>query len=168
LCVQSETRLQQKKIGDLELEIKKLSGQQNLQQRIKHHAKIKVPIHVKARCFQILSVQSSEGTIGANGYKFWVVYCVQQDENNSLRIQNDELSGKLRRAELLYTRVCDELAKYRTAEGKLPVLNIDEEQRLRNKLTVNFRSTILIHALFLAILFPTTCCTMRAFTVYLY
>ena len=56
LCVQSETRLQQKKIGDLELEIKKLSGQQNLQQRIKHHAKIKVPIHDKARCFQNLSV----------------------------------------------------------------------------------------------------------------
>lgn len=55
-----------------------------------------------------------------------------------LRIQNDELSGKLRRAELLYTRVCDELAKYRTAEGKLPLMNIDEEQRLRNKLTVQF------------------------------
>jgi hypothetical protein len=56
--------------------------QQNLQQRIKHHAKIKVSMHVKARCFQILSVRSSdhEGTIGANGYKFWVVYCVQQDE----------------------------------------------------------------------------------------
>jgi len=42
---------------------------------------------------------------------------------------------KLRRAELLYTRVCDELAKYHTAEGKLPVLNIDEEQRLRNEQT---------------------------------
>jgi kinesin family protein 15 len=162
--VQSETRLQQKKVGDLELEIKKLSGQQNLQQRIKHHAKIKVLIHVKPRCFQILSVRSSEGTVVA--YKFWVVYCVQQDENNSLRIQNDELSGKLRRAELLYTRVCDELAKYRTAEGKLPVLNIDEEQRLRNKLTVNFRSTIFTHALFLAMLFPTTCCTMRASCIY--
>ena len=167
MCAQSETRLQQKKIGDLELEIKKLSGQQNLQQRIKHHAKIKVPIHVKARCFQILSVRSSEGTIGANAYKFWVVYCVQQDENNSLRIQNDELSGKLRRAELLYTRVCDELAKYRTAEGKLPVLNIDEEQRLRNRLTVNpSSSTILIHALFLAMLFPTTSCMIRASCIY--
>jgi kinesin family protein 15 len=36
---------QQKIAGDLEQEVKKLSGQQNLQQRIKHHAKIKVLNH---------------------------------------------------------------------------------------------------------------------------
>lgn len=39
---QDELRRQQKIAGDLEQEVKKLSGQQNLQQRIKHHAKIKV------------------------------------------------------------------------------------------------------------------------------
>ncbi|CAK9267106.1 unnamed protein product [Sphagnum jensenii] len=88
---------QQKRIGDLEQEMRKLSGQQNLQQRIQHHAKIK-------------------------------------DENNALRIQNDELSGKLRRAELLYARVNDELSKYRSADGKQPFLDIDEEQRLCNML----------------------------------
>lgn len=39
---QSENRMQKKRISELEQEIKKLSGQQNLQQRIKHHIKIKV------------------------------------------------------------------------------------------------------------------------------
>lgn len=32
---------QKKKVVELELEVKKLSGQQNIQQRIHHHAKIK-------------------------------------------------------------------------------------------------------------------------------
>jgi len=41
-CAQDELKRQQKVSGDLEQEVKKLSGQQNLQQRIKHHAKIKV------------------------------------------------------------------------------------------------------------------------------
>ncbi|XP_024367331.1 kinesin-like protein KIN-12F isoform X4 [Physcomitrium patens] len=94
--IKDELRVQQKKAGNLEEEVKKLSGQQNLQQRIKHHAKIK-------------------------------------EENNLLRIQNDELTGKLRRAELLHTRNADELAKYRTAEGKTPLLHFDEEQRLRSQ-----------------------------------
>jgi hypothetical protein len=40
--VQAESIEQQKRIGDLEQEMRKLSGQQNLQQRIQHHAKIKV------------------------------------------------------------------------------------------------------------------------------
>lgn len=62
---------------------------------------------------------------------------VFQDENNLLRIQNDELSGKLRRAELLHSRVSDELAKYRIAEGKTALLNFDEEHRLRSKVQVS-------------------------------
>ncbi|CAM6102761.1 unnamed protein product [Calypogeia fissa] len=86
-----------KRVADLEDEIKKLSGQQNLQQRIHHHAKIK-------------------------------------EENNSIRLQNEDLSGKLRRMEILFTRVNDELARYRTAEGKTPFLNFDEEARLQKKL----------------------------------
>jgi len=59
-----------------------------------------------------------------------------QDENNLLRIQNDELSGKLRRSKLLHARVSDELAKYRLAEGKTPLLNFDEEHRLHSKVQV--------------------------------
>lgn len=94
---QSDNRTQVKKIGQLEQEIKTLSGQQNLQQRIKHHARIK-------------------------------------EENNALRTQNNELGAKLRRAEHLSTRVSEELAKYRTAQGKPSALNIEEEQRLRTKL----------------------------------
>ncbi|KAL3700311.1 hypothetical protein R1sor_018333 [Riccia sorocarpa] len=86
-----------KKVSDLEEEYRKLSGQQNLQQRIHHHAKIK-------------------------------------EENNALKSQNEDLSGKLRRTEILFTRVNDELARYRTAEGRSPFLNFDEEERLRKKL----------------------------------
>lgn len=40
--MQTQTAGLQKRVGELEQEIKKLSGQQNLQQRIHHHAKIKV------------------------------------------------------------------------------------------------------------------------------
>ncbi|XP_024385089.1 kinesin-like protein KIN-12F isoform X2 [Physcomitrium patens] len=95
--LKSDNRNHVKKIGQLEQEIKTLSGQQNLQQRIKHHAKIK-------------------------------------EENNSLRIQNNDLNAKLRRAEHLNTRISDELAKYRTSQGKPSTLNIEEEQRLRTVL----------------------------------
>ena len=42
LMMQTQTAGLQKRVGDLEQEVKKLSGQQNLQQRIHHHAKIKV------------------------------------------------------------------------------------------------------------------------------
>lgn len=61
---------------------------------------------------------------------------ILQDENNLLKTQNGDLTAKLRRAELLYARVSDELAKYRVADGKAPVLNFDEEQRLHKKLQV--------------------------------
>jgi hypothetical protein len=40
--MQTQTAGLQKRVGELEQEVKKLSGQQNLQQRIHHHAKIKV------------------------------------------------------------------------------------------------------------------------------
>lgn len=86
-----------KRICDLEQEMKKLSGQQNLQQRIHHHAKIK-------------------------------------DENNSLRLEVEGLNTKLRRLEMMFARVKDELERYRISAGKSPFPNIDEEQRLRSKL----------------------------------
>ncbi|XP_039039829.1 kinesin-like protein KIN-12D [Hibiscus syriacus] len=86
-----------KKAIELEGEVKKLSGQQNLQQRIHHHAKIK-------------------------------------EENNMLKIQNEELCSKLRWTEVVLSRVRDELAQYRGSTGKSPYVNFDEEQRLNSKL----------------------------------
>ena len=38
----AESSTQKKKILELEFEVKKLSGQQNLPQRVCHHAKVKV------------------------------------------------------------------------------------------------------------------------------
>ncbi|XP_043711604.1 kinesin-like protein KIN-12D isoform X3 [Telopea speciosissima] len=89
-----------KKVMELEEEMKKLSGQQNLQQRIHHHAKIK-------------------------------------EENNLLKIQNDDLSAKLRRTENILSRVREELARYRASNGRNPFIGFDEEQRLNDKLKEN-------------------------------
>jgi len=52
--MQMENTSKKNKVLDLEEEIKKLSGQQNLQQRIHHHAKIKVRCHH----FTLLKVQA--------------------------------------------------------------------------------------------------------------
>ncbi|CAK9206237.1 unnamed protein product [Sphagnum troendelagicum] len=95
--IKAENFAHQTRIGDLEQEVRKLSGQQNLQQRIHHHAKIK-------------------------------------DENNALRLQVEDLSGRLRSMEIMFARVKDELARYRTAAGRTAFPNLDEEQRLKSKL----------------------------------
>ncbi|CAA0807566.1 Phragmoplast orienting kinesin 2 [Striga hermonthica] len=86
-----------KKVMDLEVEVKKLSGQQNIQQRIHHHAKIK-------------------------------------EENNLLRSQNEDLSVKLRKTEAVLSRVKEELAQFRKANGKNPYINVVEEEQLDKKL----------------------------------
>ncbi|OVA15456.1 Kinesin [Macleaya cordata] len=86
-----------KRVVELEDEVKKLSGQQNLQQRIHHHAKIK-------------------------------------EENNVLKVHNEDLSAKLRRTETILSRVKEELARYRASDGRSPFIDLDEEQRLHNKL----------------------------------
>ncbi|XP_019437476.1 PREDICTED: kinesin-like protein KIN-12D isoform X1 [Lupinus angustifolius] len=85
------------KVTELEEEVNKLSGQQNLQQRIHHHAKIK-------------------------------------EENNRLKIQNEELSAKLRRADIFLSRVKEDLARLRASAGVKPRIDFDEEQRLMIKL----------------------------------
>ncbi|KAJ7549008.1 hypothetical protein O6H91_07G036300 [Diphasiastrum complanatum] len=95
--LKAENSICKKQVTEIEAELNKLSGQQNLQQRIHHHAKIK-------------------------------------DENRILRTQLDELRARLRKTEVVLGRVSDELARYRTAEGKSPHIDVDEEQRLRNKL----------------------------------
>lgn len=53
-----------------------------------------------------------------------------------LKIQNEELSNKLRRAETILSRVREELARYRASIGKNPYVNFDEEQLLNDKLRV--------------------------------
>ncbi|KAF3781795.1 Phragmoplast orienting kinesin 2 [Nymphaea thermarum] len=96
-----ENTTQKKKVVELETEVKKLSGQQNLQQRIHHHAKIK-------------------------------------EENNLLKVHNEELAVKLRSTETLLVRVNDELVRYRACSGKKPYIDVDEEQILKNKLKDEF------------------------------
>ncbi|KAL9327432.1 hypothetical protein ACSQ67_008077 [Phaseolus vulgaris] len=92
-----ENTSKKNKVLEMEEEIKKLSGQQNLQQRIHHHAKIK-------------------------------------EENNKLKTQNEELSAKLRRAEVFLSRVKEDLARLRSSAGVKTSINFDEEQRLMIKL----------------------------------
>ncbi|GLU02988.1 hypothetical protein SLE2022_202120 [Rubroshorea leprosula] len=86
-----------KKAMELEEEVKKLSGQQNLQQRIHHHAKIK-------------------------------------EENNMLKIQNEDLGARLRRTEVILSHVREELTNYRASIGKNPDIDFDGEQQLKYKL----------------------------------
>nr|QWT43324.1 kinesin-like protein KIN12C [Citrullus lanatus] len=95
--LKSENFNHKQKVLELEGELKKLSGQQNIQQRIHHHAKIK-------------------------------------EENNMLRAQNGDLSAKLHRTEIFLSRVKEELAYFRTSNGKTSDINFDEEQRLNIKL----------------------------------
>lgn len=54
-----------------------------------------------------------------------------------LKIQNEELGVKLRRTEVVLSRVREELGHYRASIGKSPCVNFDEEQRLNNKLRVS-------------------------------
>ncbi|KAK7319825.1 hypothetical protein RJT34_04553 [Clitoria ternatea] len=92
-----ENATMKNKVMELEEEMKKLSGQQNLQQRIHHHAKIK-------------------------------------EENNKLKIQNEELSAKLRKVEIFTSRYKEEAARFRASVGGKPCIDFDEEKRLMIKL----------------------------------
>jgi kinesin family protein 15 len=65
---------------------------------------------------------------------------MQQEENNMLKIQNEDLSAKLRRSEVILSRVKEELARFRASTGKNPYTNYDEEQRLSIKLKVSKRA----------------------------
>ncbi|XP_021738486.1 kinesin-like protein KIN-12F [Chenopodium quinoa] len=85
------------RVTELEGEVKKLSGQQNIQQRIHHHTKIK-------------------------------------EENYELKSQNEDLCRRLRRAESYLTRIKEELAHYRSCNGRSPYISFDEEHRLKRKI----------------------------------
>lgn len=53
-----------------------------------------------------------------------------------LKIHNEELSTKLRRTEVILSRVKEELARFRASIGKNPRIDFDEERRLSTKLKV--------------------------------
>ncbi|VFQ65808.1 unnamed protein product [Cuscuta campestris] len=96
--IKRENMNHKKRVIELEAEVKKLSGQQNLQQRIHHHAKIK-------------------------------------EENNLLKNQNDDLTFKLRKSEAILSRVREELAHFRASNnGRIPYINLDDENRMETKL----------------------------------
>lgn len=53
-----------------------------------------------------------------------------------LKTQNDDLAAKLRRSEIILLRVKEELARYRSSNGKNPLIDFDEEDRLKKQLEV--------------------------------
>ncbi|KAF9600599.1 hypothetical protein IFM89_011128 [Coptis chinensis] len=113
-----------KKVMELEDEVTKLSGQQNLQQRIHHHAKIKAgnlqtSFNILTLWFRYSKCQMS----------IW-----QTEENNLLKIQNEGLSIKVRRMEMVLPRLREELVCFRASNGMILSSDFDEELRLNNKL----------------------------------
>ena len=65
-----------------------------------------------------------------------------QEENNHLMSMNEDLMSKLRRSDILLNRVNEELARYRTADGKTPHVDLDEAQRLQSKVQVYIREAV--------------------------
>lgn len=64
-----------------------------------------------------------------------------QEENNSLRCQNEDLSIKLHKTEAILTRVKEELAQFRLANGRNPYIDFDGEQQLDKRLKVCVKET---------------------------
>lgn len=122
-----------KKVIELEADIKKLSGQQNLQQRIHHHAKIKVGTFLP----DLPDWRSTSK-------KCWLFFTTElihhgslsQEENNLLKNQNDDLIVKLRKTESMLSRNREELAHFRQINGRGPYIDFDKERMLENKLKV--------------------------------
>ncbi|KAE8721819.1 Phragmoplast orienting kinesin 2 [Hibiscus syriacus] len=83
---------------------------------------------------QLLKTENEMLKMENVNYKKKAMELEGEEENNMLKIQNEELGSKLRRTEVVLSRVRDELAQYRASIGKSPCVNFDEEQRLNNKL----------------------------------
>lgn len=126
-----------KRVMELEVEVKKLSGQQNIQQRIHHHAKIKA-----RNCYKTLNPLTSTISLCTTRFSWNLGISsnlFSQEENNSLRCQNEDLSIKLHKTEAILSRVKEELAQFRLANGRNPYINFDEEQQLNKKLKVSVK-----------------------------
>ena len=64
---------------------------------------------------------------------------MEQEENNKLKIENDELSAKLRRAQRFRSLVKDELSSLRASIGIKSSVDFEEEQPLMIKLKVGIQ-----------------------------
>lgn len=63
-----------------------------------------------------------------------------------MKVQNEDLCHRLRRAESFLSRVKEELAHYRACNGRSPYVHLDEEQILKNKVKVSFVKLVKIFA----------------------
>ncbi|WOL05131.1 kinesin-like protein KIN-12F [Canna indica] len=57
-----------------------------------------------------------------------------KEENTFLKIENEDLSVRLKRSEEILSRVKEELAHYRESVGNGPYIDFDKEEQLRKKL----------------------------------
>ncbi|CAK7329803.1 unnamed protein product [Dovyalis caffra] len=83
---------------------------------------------------QLLQTENEMLKMANVNHKKKVMELEGEEENNSLKIQNEDLSAKLRRVEINLSRVKEELAHCRASIGKSPYIDFDGEQRLMNKL----------------------------------
>lgn len=140
LQLQAEGVRQQEKIKLLEIMVEKLpAGQQGFQHQINHHIKIKVLKslrHVNAIATANCNHSKHYHHIRKKNSHSHIFVVLLQEENWSLRSVNEQLSAELRRTELLFAGVSDELARYRASEQKSPSSHMYEEQCLRKLLQV--------------------------------
>lgn len=66
-----------------------------------------------------------------------------QEENNTLKTQNEQLSAKLRRSNHFMSRVQEDIARLRASTGSKQYIDFDQEQRLRKMVKVSFQISIL-------------------------
>lgn len=66
-----------------------------------------------------------------------------QEENNTLKIQNEQLDAKLRRANKFISRVQEYIPRLRASTGSNEYIDFDGEERLRKMLKVSFLSNML-------------------------
>ncbi|XP_042378501.1 kinesin-like protein KIN-12E isoform X1 [Zingiber officinale] len=57
-----------------------------------------------------------------------------KEENTMLKIENEDMTLRLKRSEQILSRVKEELARYRSSSGKGPYIDFDEEEQLRKEL----------------------------------
>ncbi|KAH9656269.1 kinesin-like protein KIN-12D [Citrus sinensis] len=83
---------------------------------------------------QTLKTENEMLKIENVNYKRAVMELEGEEENNMLKIQNQDLGARLRRTEVNLSRAREELAQYRASVGKNPYIDFDAEERLNNQL----------------------------------
>jgi len=83
-----------------------------------------------------LNLGRSEACVDLFAFIFFFNLC-SQEENQALKLANEELSKELRRTELLHAGMHDELVRYKSAEPRSTAPSFDEERlNLRHLLQV--------------------------------